>query len=146
MHYAIGTAGRIVIARFAHEDDVLAGLTAIARQENIRAAVIHLVGGLCQGRYVVGPQDDSAMPPQPQWRQLAESHECLAVGSIFWDGDTPKVHLHAALGKGDATSVGCLRQDTATYLVLEAIILEIVGTNARRELDPTTGLSLLRVD
>lgn len=146
MQYAVGTVGRVLVARFEDTDDVLAGLAAMARQENVRAAVVQLLGGLRQGRYVVGPQDDAVMPPAPQWRALTESHECVAVGTIFWLDGEPKVHLHAALGKGDGVSVGCLRQDTSTYLVLEAIVTEIVGTPARRELDPASGLALLRVD
>lgn len=146
MQYAIGHVGRVVVARFQDQDDILAGLGDIARRENIRAAVIHLMGGIRQGSVVVGPQDDAQMPPTPQWRKITESHECVAMGTLFWEKDEPKVHLHCALGKGDAVTVGCLRKESATYLVLEAIILEIVGTPARRELDPASNLALLRVD
>jgi predicted DNA-binding protein with PD1-like motif len=63
MEYTIGHVGRVVVARFQDHDDILAGLTDIARRENIRAAVIHLVGGVRQGAVVVGPQDDAQMPP-----------------------------------------------------------------------------------
>ncbi|MBC7354832.1 MAG: DNA-binding protein with PD1-like protein DNA-binding motif-like protein [Desulfomicrobiaceae bacterium] len=146
MQYAVGHVGRVLVARFEDHDDILAGLTDIARRENIRAAVIHLVGGVRQGGVVVGPQDDAQMPPEPIWRQVTESHECVGTGTIFWDNGEPKVHLHMALGKKDTVTVGCLRKDSATFVVLEAILLEIVGTPARRELDPATGLALLRVD
>ncbi len=38
--------------------------------------------------------------------------------------------------------VGCLRADSETFLVLEAVITEIEGVTARRELDPISGMVL----
>ena len=76
------------------------------------------------------------MPPVPMWRELGESHEILGVGTIFYQGDEPKVHLHGAFGKRDNVKVGCLREKAETFLVLEAVIVEIEGVNAVRELDP----------
>jgi predicted DNA-binding protein with PD1-like motif len=38
-----------------------------------------------------------------------------------------------------------MRQNAETFLVLEAIIMEIKGVNAVRELDPLSGLALLKV-
>ena len=40
---------------------------------------------------------------------------------------------------------GCLREMSETFLVLEAIIMEIEGVDARREIDPAIGMALLRV-
>jgi predicted DNA-binding protein with PD1-like motif len=50
-----------------------------------------------------------------------------------------------AAGRGDKVHVGCLRRDAETFLVLEAIVLEITGIAARRELDPASGLALLKL-
>lgn len=145
MKYRIGAPGRIVVARFQDGDDALGGLMDIARKENIRCGVAYLVGGLREGRFVVGPLDET-MPPKPDWRELGESHEILGIGTIFWDGDNPKVHLHAGFGKRDEVRVGCLREGSKTFLVLEAVIVEINGMDdVRRELDPVVGLSLLKL-
>jgi predicted DNA-binding protein with PD1-like motif len=47
-------------------------------------------------RIVVGPEKDE-IPPTPVWRELGESHEIVGFGTIFYQGDAPKVHFHGAL-------------------------------------------------
>jgi uncharacterized protein len=144
MRYQTGKAGRIIIARFNDGDDVLAGLAEIAQQENIRAASFNLVGGLKRGRFVVGPESEE-MPPVPVWRELSESHEAVGFGTIFWQGDQPRVHFHGAYGKKDSVKSGCLREGSEAFLVLEAVITEILDVDAVREMDPESGMVLLRL-
>lgn len=143
MKYQVGKTGRVVVARFEDNDDVLEGLSNIAEKENIKAAVFYLVGGMREGRIVVGPEKD-VMPPVPVWKEINESHEIFGVGTIFPLEGKPKIHFHGAFGKKEKVSVGCLREKSKTFLVLEAVIIEIEGVNAVRELDPVSGLSLLK--
>jgi len=144
MKYQVGRTGRVVIARFEDKEDVLGNLCGIAKKENIKAAVVYLVGGMREGKIVVGPEKD-VMPPVPVWKELGESHEIVGIGTIFYQGDEPKVHLHGAFGKRDNVKVGCLREKSGTFLVLEAVIVEIEGVNAVREFDPVSGLTLLKL-
>ena len=144
MKYKTGRPGKIVVARFEDRDDILAGLEDIAKKEDIRAGIFYLLGGIRNGRLVVGPKEDK-MPPKPVWRELGNNHEVLGIGTIFWQGDEPKIHLHGAFGRGDTVKVGCLREMSSTFLVLEAIIIEIKGIKAARELDPISGMALLRL-
>jgi len=144
MEYQTGRPGRIIIARFSDGDDVLAGLAEIAVRENIRAAAFNLVGGMKKGRFVVGPEDEN-MPPVPVWRELTESHEAVGFGTIFWQGDLPKVHFHGAYGKHDSVKAGCMREGNEAFLVLEAVITEILDVAAVREKDPASGMVLLRL-
>ncbi|NOZ68757.1 MAG: DUF296 domain-containing protein [Deferribacteres bacterium] len=144
MEYRTGKPGRIVVAKFDDHDDVLANLTDIARKENIRAGVFYLVGGMREGKIVAGPETDT-LPPAPVWKELGESHEVIGIGTIFWQEDEPKIHLHGAFGKKDMVKVGCLREKAETFLVLEAIIIEIEGIDAKREVDPAVGLALLKL-
>jgi len=144
MKYQIGNAGRIVVARFEDREDVLGSLCSIAKKEDIRAAAFYLVGGMREARIVVGPEKDE-LPPTPVWKNLGESHEVTGFGTIFWQGDEPKVHFHGAFGKKDMVKVGCMREMTEVFLVLEAVIIEIEGINAVRELDPVSGLTLLKL-
>lgn len=145
MNYQVGEAGRVVVARFADGDDVLVGLCEIARREDIRAAAFQLVGGMKRGRFVVGPETE-AMPPVPVWCELAESHEIVGFGTIFWQGAEPKVHFHGTFGKKESVKAGCLREGTEAFLVLEAVLTEIKGVTAERALDPESGMVLLRMD
>jgi len=144
MNYRIGEPGRIVVARFEDGDQILQGLGEIAKKENLRAAVFYLVGGMKGGRFVVGPEREE-MPPVPVWRELKESHEIVGLGTIFWQGDEPKLHFHGTYGKRDSVKAGCMRENAETFLVLEAIIMEIKGVNAARELDPISGMALLKL-
>jgi predicted DNA-binding protein with PD1-like motif len=145
MQYQIGSTGRVVVARFEDGEDVLASIRALAREHEIRSAIFHLVGGLKGGRFVVGPEEDGVLPPKPSWRSLEESHEILATGTIFFEGDEPKLHMHGAFGKHDSVKVGCLREGSETFLVLEAFIIEVVGIKAERVMDPKVGLPLLKL-
>lgn len=144
MKYRIGGIGRVVVARFEDGDDIVGGLSAIAKKEGIRAAVFYLLGGVKEARIVVGPERDE-MPPVPVWRELKESHEAAGVGTIFWHGEEPKVHFHGAYGKWDNVRMGCLRDEAKAFLVMEAVIMEIEGVQAARELDPVSGMLLLKL-
>lgn len=144
MKYQIGRTGRVVVARFEDHEDVIGNLTSIAKKESIRAGIFYLIGGMREGSIVVGPEKD-IMPPVPVWKKLGESHEVVGLGTIFYQGDEPKVHFHGAFGKKDMVKVGCLRGKSETFLILEAVIVEIDGVDAVRELDPVSGLILLRL-
>lgn len=144
MRYQVGRAGRVVVARFEDREDVLGNLIEIARKEDIKSAVFYLLGGMREGRIVVGPEKEE-LPPKPVWKELKESHEIFGIGTIFPQEGEPKIHFHGAFGKKDMVKVGCLREMSETFLVLEAIIMEIDGVNARRELDPVSGMALLNL-
>jgi predicted DNA-binding protein with PD1-like motif len=134
-----------VVVRFSDGDDVLKGIAEIAKKEGINAAAFHLVGGMKGGRFVVGPEKEE-MPPVPVWRELSESHEIIGFGTIFLQEGEPKIHLHGAYGKRDAVRLGCMREASEAFLVLEAVIMEIRGINAVRKLDPASGMALLSLD
>ncbi len=142
MKYRVGGLGRCVVARFENGDSILEKLVEIAVKEDIKAAIVYLIGGMTDAKIVVGP-DKEELPPTPVWRTLTESHEAAAIGTIFWEGNQPRIHLHGAYGKRDVVRVGCLREQANAFLVLEAVIVEITGVDAVRELDPQSNMVLL---
>ncbi|MFV1976483.1 MAG: PPC domain-containing DNA-binding protein [Candidatus Scalindua sp.] len=144
MKYQIGKPGRIIVARFEDREDVLGSLINIAKKENIRAGIFYIIGGMREGSIVVGPEEDE-IPPKPVWKKLGESHEVAGIGTIFWQKDEPKIHFHGAFGKKEMVKVGCLREKSETFLVLEVVIIEMEGINAVRELDPVSGMALLKL-
>ncbi len=144
MKYQIGKTGRVVLARFEDQEDILGNINTVARKEEIKSAMFFLLGGIREGKVVVGPEKDE-LPPTPVWRDLKESHEVLGIGTIFWDEKGPRIHFHGAFGKKDMVKVGCLREIAETFLVLEAVIIEIEGINAQRKFDPESGLTLLEL-
>lgn len=144
MRYRVGQVGRVVVMRLEDGDDAIASISNMVKAEGIRSAVFYLLGGIKDARVVVGPEKEE-MPPVPVWREIGESHEIIGIGTVFYQDGEPKVHLHAALGKRDIVKVGCVRERSGTFLVLEVVVLELSGIDAVREFDPATGLSLLRL-
>jgi predicted DNA-binding protein with PD1-like motif len=144
MEYQVGQPGRIIVARFNDGDDVIGGLETIARRENLRAACFSMVGGIKKGGYVVGPETEE-MPPVPVWRNLTESHEATGFGTIFWQGEQPRVHFHGTYAKHDSVRAGCLRRESEAFLVLEVVITELLGVEATREFDRESGMVLLQL-
>ncbi len=144
MKYQVGRMGRVVVGRFEDGEDIIDNIATIARKENIRSGVFHLMGGIRKGSIVVGPEEEG-IPPKPVWRDIRESTEMVGFGTIFWQGGEPKIHLHGSFGKRDDVKVGCLRGSSETFLVLEVIICEIEGIDAKRELEAESGLVLLKL-
>ncbi len=144
MKYQVGEVGRVVVAQLDDEDDILECLVDIVKKERVKAGIFYLVGGIKSAKIVVGPVQD-VMPPMPTWRELVESHETLGIGTIFWYKDEPRLHFHGAYGKWDTVKAGCLREAAKTFLIMEAVIVEIKGVRAVRDLDPASGMVLLRL-
>ncbi|MBM4288677.1 MAG: DNA-binding protein [Deltaproteobacteria bacterium] len=142
MHIQEARLGRLFLLKFSHGEDLLQEISDFARLATIRAAWLLFLGALKQGRLVCGPEK-AELPPIPVWQEYSQAWEVVGVGNLFWEGDTPRLHLHGALGKGQATLTGCLRQETEIYLVAEALVFELTGIEVHRRLDPALGVSLL---
>jgi predicted DNA-binding protein with PD1-like motif len=144
MEYATGSIGRVIVARGVDGEDIYEEIEGIAARENIEAAVVWLVGGMRSGKVVVGPKNPDG-PIEPNFREFDDARELAGVGTIFRDADSgePMLHLHAAIGRGEETIAGCPRGGATVFCVLEAVILELTGLDARRAMDPDLALKLL---
>ena len=138
MEYRKGAIGRVFFVRFDEGDLFLDELLGLIRKENIRSGWFHILGGLREADVVTGPQKPT-MPPEPVWSQVRGAREVVGVGSIFWDEDEPRVHLHGAMGHHGDTLTACVRKGTKVYLVLEVMIFELSGINANRPWYPEGG-------
>lgn len=131
MEYKAGSIGRFFSVRFDEGDDFLSELQALVLKEKIKHGIFHIIGGLREADVVTGPKKP-VMPPDPVWYDVREVKEVLGIGSIAWDGDEPKIHLHAAMGHHGDTLTACVRKGTKVYLVLEVYIFEISGFDTSR--------------
>jgi predicted DNA-binding protein with PD1-like motif len=142
VEYQTGQIGRVIVARGFDGEDVYDEIESLAAREKIGSAAVLLLGGLRSGKVVVGPK--SPEPPiEPVFREFDDAREIAGVGTIFCDDEGAKLHLHAAIGRGDETLAGCARGGAKVFCVLEAIIFEIKGVNASRKTDPQLALKLL---
>jgi len=145
MQYATGQAGRIIAARLFEGEDVYECIESIAGKENIKCASVLITGGFRKADVVVGPKEEEPKIV-PNFIQFAGPGEVLGVGTLYNDDKGPKLHLHAAIGKGGKNLVGCPRGGAKTFLILEVTIIEITGIDAARKFDKKIGLNLLDIE
>jgi predicted DNA-binding protein with PD1-like motif len=147
MKYATASLGRSLVIRLEDGDVVHECIEEAARAEGIQRAAVILLGGAAGGsRLVVGPEDGVAQPVVPMQRALHDVHEMVGAGTLFPDETArPVLHLHAAFGRDADVTAGCIRAGVVTWVVAEAIVLELTGSDATRRLDPSTGFELLDV-
>ena len=144
MKAAEGKIGRVFVLRLEDGDIVPHCIEEFAADNGIKVGHVVLIGGIGAGQVVVGPHDSESKVPDPVLLPIDGAHEVCGVGVIAPDKDgQPVLHIHAALGRSGQTLTGCLRPGVKTWLVGEAIIYEILGTNAARLLDKETRLILL---
>jgi hypothetical protein len=62
----------------------------------------------------------------------------FGVGTIYPGEGGPHIHYHASVGRAGHALTGCLREKATTYLIVEAVIIEFTGLQARREFDEKT--------
>ncbi len=146
MKYTQAKSGRVFVIRLHQGDIVHECIEQVARQENVHAGTVCLVGGADTGsKLVVGPEDGSARPVVPMTTQLDGAHEVAGVGTLFPNEDgEPVLHMHLAAGRGRETITGCVRAGVVCWTVLEAVLQEITDTTATRVTDPDTGFELLQ--
>jgi len=147
MQYREGRLGRIFVLRLEQGEPLNATIEAFARDHGIGGAMVMYLGGAQDGsRMVVGPEAGRGEDVVPLVYALSGIQEVLAVGTLFLnEGGEPALHMHAAAGREGGATVGCTRAGVEVWLVGEVVILEILGTAARRRQEPQTGFQLLNL-
>jgi hypothetical protein len=144
MKYTKGSIGRIFLIKFENNDALLEKLSGLARKERIKAATLIFIGALRKGLLVTGPRKP-VIPPQPNKINFKDGWEVMGIGTVFTNKKGPQIHIHGAMGKELKTLTGCVRGDSRVFLVIEAVLIELRGVKAGKDIDPATGLNLLRI-
>ena len=144
MQYTQGTIGRVFLVKFQDGDILIDHLSALAKKERIKSASVIFIGALRQGDLVTGPKKP-VIPPQPNKLVFKDGWEVMGIGTIFTNSKNPQIHIHASMGKKNKVLTGCVRGKSKVFLVIEAIILELKGVKASKDIDPKTGLNLLKI-
>lgn len=144
MRYTKGNIGRIFVLKFDDGDVMLRELSAFARKEKLKAAVMVFIGALRKGDLVTGPRK-AVIPPIPNTVGFSGAWESLGVATIFANSKGPQIHIHSAMGKKLKTLTGCVRGRSEIFLVIEAVVFELKGVKASKDIDPKTGLNLLKI-
>lgn len=141
-----GKLGRVFVLRLEDGDVVPECIEKFAKENGIKVGHVTLLGGVDNGDVVVGPRKTLEMPPAKMTLPVDAAHEIVASGVIATDKDgNPVLHMHGSLGRAGHTITGCLREGVETWLVGEAVIYEILGTDAKRLYDEKSGFTLLNI-
>lgn len=144
MKYTKGRLNRVFVLKFDNGDDFLEEIKGFSLKENIKAGSFVFLGALKKGNLVTGPKKP-VIPPEPNKVKFDNAWEVFGIGTIFANKQGPQVHIHSSLGKKNKALTGCIRDNSKVFLVIEAVVFEIEGVNASKDIDPETGLNLLRV-
>ncbi len=144
MRYAQARLGRIFLLGFSDKDILLKELDKFCRKERLRSAVMVFLGALRKGKLVTGPKK-AVIPPSPNWKKFNDGWEVMGVATVFSNKSGPQIHIHTSMGKKNKTLTGCLRLDSQVFLVVEAVVFELAGIKASKEIDPRTGINLLKI-
>jgi len=144
MKYTQGSIGRVFLVKFENQDILLEKLFVLAKREKIKAATMIFIGALRQGDLVTGPRKP-VIPPVPNQLTFKDGWEVMGIGTLFTNRQGPQIHIHASMGKKRKVLTGCVRGRSKVFLVIEAVILELKGVKASKDIDPQTGLNLLKI-
>ncbi len=144
MKYTQGTLGRVFLLKFEDEDILIDKLSLFVTKERVKAATMIFIGALKKGDLVTGPKKP-VIPPQPNKVSFKDGWEVMGIGTVFVNSKGPQIHIHSSMGKKNKVLTGCLRGKSKVFLVIEAVVLELKGIKASKDIDPKTGLNLLRI-
>lgn len=144
MKYSKGSIGRVFVLKFENDDIVIDKLTGFLKKERVKTATMVFIGALREGDMATGPKKP-VIPPHPNWVHFRDGWEVMGIGTVFSNKKGPQIHIHGAMGKKLRTLIGCVRKDSRVFLVLEAILFELKGIKASKDIDPRTGLNLLAI-
>ena len=144
MEYTQGSLGRVFVARLVDGESVYDAAVEIATREKIRSATVMALGGMRSGKVVTGPVTTTGKVI-PHIEEFDDARELVGFGTLFDQEGEPSLHFHAGIGRKDGAIVGCPRVEMSVYLVLELVIIELVGVDAKRVMDPERGLHLLAI-
>jgi predicted DNA-binding protein with PD1-like motif len=126
---------------FDKGDEVIAGLTDFAKQNQLAAAQLTAIGAFSDatlGYFDREKKDYVKIPVDEQVEVLS------LVGDIALSKGEPKVHAHVVLGKSDGTAHGGHLLEAYVWPTLEVIVTE-APTHLQRKIDEATGLALISV-
>jgi predicted DNA-binding protein with PD1-like motif len=138
LHRAGGATYAVV---FETGDEVIAGLTAFAKDHRLEASDFTALGAFSSallGFFDVEQKEFRKIP-------IGEQAEVLTlVGNVTIEEGEPKVHAHAVLGLADGTTSGGHLLEGRARPTLE-LILDESPAQLRRRFDAAAGLALIRL-
>ena len=121
--------GRVFVLRLEDGEVLHEAVESFCRDNGILRATVSLTGAVDRGSVMVsGPTVPIEGKVVPLTLTLEDPCELTGAGTVFPDGDgVPKAHLHGSVGRKGFSATGDLRPRTVVWLVMEAVITELLG-------------------
>ncbi len=122
-------------------DEVVAGLTTFAEQQQLAASQFTAIGAFSKvllGYFKLDARDYQHIPIHEQVEVLS------LMGDIALKDGRPRLHAHVVVGKSDGTAHGGHLLSATVRPTLEVVLVESPA-HLRRETDEATGLALIRI-
>ncbi|NDZ15174.1 DUF296 domain-containing protein [Variovorax sp. WS11] len=133
---------RTIALIFEKGDDVVPILERFAKEHALSASRFSAIGalqGAVLGYFDWERKDYDRIPVKEQVEVLSLN------GDIALDGDAPKVHAHAVLGRRDGSTIGGHLLQATVRPTLEVLLIESPGY-LRKTCNRETGLALIDID
>jgi uncharacterized protein len=133
--------GRRIVARLAHEGDLLEEIAAVARTHGVTMAEVRGIGALSEARLAYYDQHAKTYGEF----SVEGAVEILALlGNVSRRDGATAVHVHATLSGHDGACVGGHVVPGCRVFACELMLQELDGEPLEREYDEVTGLPLWR--
>jgi predicted DNA-binding protein with PD1-like motif len=122
-------------------DEVMSRLVDFARANRLGGSRLTAIGALSDvtlGYFDWEKKDYKKMPFREQVEVLS------LIGDVALKDGQPTVHAHIVVGRSDGTTLGGHLVEAHVRPTLEVILVESPG-HLRKEIDPETGLALIRL-
>ena len=133
---------RTIALIFDQGDEVMATLQAFAAEHNLMASRFTAIGAFERatlGYFDWATKEYERIPVDEQVEVVS------IVGDIALDGNKPKVHAHAVLGRRDGSTLGGHLLEATVRPTLEVVLTESPAY-LRRVCDPRSGIALIRIE
>lgn len=133
---------RTIALVFDAGDEVMSTLQAFAADHNLMASRLTAIGAFQRatlGYFNWEHKEYDRIPVNEQVEVLS------LVGDIALDGNKPKVHAHAVLGRRDGSTLGGHLLEAHVRPTLEVLLIESPAY-LRRVHDAKSGIALIRID
>jgi predicted DNA-binding protein with PD1-like motif len=122
-----GKVDRVFGLRMEKGDHLIADLTRLAEERQIRTGLILLLGAVDGSQMVLGVQGWNAGMPDFERLASNDHRELIGVGSITAKDGRPKVHLHVATGLHQEAFIAHVEE--AVISGMEVFIIECLGAD-----------------
>ena len=125
--------GRVFSLTMETGEPIFDTIVKFCEENGIMYGHVSLLGGIGgESKMVTGPELPIGDRTVPIVKQVEGISEAFAFGTIAPYEGKPMIHMHGSVGRDGGSMTGCFRSGVVSWLVIEAVITEFVGSGPYR--------------